>query len=920
MSKNNTLQRYIYKIHSSRIIRENYNINMTLQQAKDNDEIIGISESQIIRYIDYLNGFEDVSERISDIKNQLKHLKKSTNILKTKPLIKKLYSQLDELIFKKDFINVVIDEDGDYAKLCRNKFSINGITYHRLLGTPNGVKHNTIVFVNDDLWERLSNFIDNGRDMNKSFIPAKLEAYKALVCSSSFPVSMPNGVLVVGDCITHFKDTYIKLDDTNSDDPEETLVVDGDITLDNSDGYGMAMPTLMERWGKELGEGYILPGCVIRNSFLKGAVCCIDFQKFCEDNNITMVKDMWGEWHDIRNIELVVTESMLKLWDSYSSISDYLSNCENNHYTFAITKNAEYELENQRVSNYQFIQSYDFTDEDIDELINPTVEEINDIMSNDYRKMILYLKGVGLNNQTIKYSLDGDIFSALMINDEVKNDPYFKSLVNSMISKRIDRAKIGVLNIPANYSLCFGDPYALCQSMCGLEITGLLKAHQVYCKHWSDKGVNKIATFRAPMTSHNNIRILDVVVDEKMREFYKYITTPTLFNAWDMCTSALNGMDFDGDCVINTSCEILIRCTRELPAIECIQRKAQKIIPREKDMIESNIKSFGNAVGSVTNKITSMFDVQAGFDRNSEEYKILDHRIRCGQLFQQNAIDKTKGIDAKPMPTMWHAWQSVAKKDDDEPEIAELKNYNRPLVADKKPYFMKYIYPTSKLEYERYIKDNELKCEWQFDMTIDELENLQEKTDVQKKFLEVYYKKMPLGINNCVVNRICRKIESMFDIKRIADKDFFDYGIYKNNSEYDKDTYKQIETLYKEYCKQVKLYVENANINKVSTEDKHMNEYLMNNNFRRKCYQICPNEDMLCNIVLDMCYTSSNESKKFAWDMCGKAIIKNMLIKNNHMIKFPEFDTDGDIEFHGERFSIKEICLKEDDEIDDSIE
>ena len=52
-------------------------------------------------------------------------------------------------------------------------------------------------------------------------------------------------------------------------------------------------------------------------------------------------------------------------------------------------------------------------------------------------------------------------------------------------------------------------------------------------------------SFRAPMTSHNNIRLLKVVHTEQMDEFYKYMTTPTIFNSWDTCADAMNGFDKD---------------------------------------------------------------------------------------------------------------------------------------------------------------------------------------------------------------------------------------------------------------------------------------------------------------------------------------------------------------------------------------
>ena len=173
---------------------------------------------------------------------------------------------------------------------------------------------------------------------------------------------MPNGVVVVHDCITHFKADVIELDDTGLDQPSMKYIKDKVVELNDSDGYGLAMPQLMERWGQEIGENFLLPGCVIRNSFCKGAVYPIDFQKFAKDHNISTITDVWGNVYNIGEVELILTESMLKLWDAYSSIEDYLKNCEENKYTFAITKASEEELENVRTMNYQFLQSYDFTD------------------------------------------------------------------------------------------------------------------------------------------------------------------------------------------------------------------------------------------------------------------------------------------------------------------------------------------------------------------------------------------------------------------------------------------------------------------------------------------------------------------------------------------------------------------------------
>lgn len=907
MSKQTTSQRFILKVHSSRLRRSGWDINLSIDQARKNNELIALSDNQILRFIDNINGVFNPEITINFIKDRIKKLKRNPNIRQTQVEIKMYYKQLDDLLFKPDYMCVVIDKIKDYHRLCKNGFKINNITYKRLLGTTGGVKNSTIVFVNETHLPELKRLVDNGRDKTKLFSPAKLEAYKALTCSASTPVSMPKGVVVVKDCITKFKTQYIKLDDTDVKQPKMELI-DDYIELNDSDGYGLAMPSLMERWSNDIGEDFILSGCVIRNSFCKGAVFCVDFQKFAHDNNIKYIQDIWGAWHNINRIELVLTESMVKLWDSYQSIYMYLYNCKKNNYTFSITKSSEEELENERTMNYQFLQSYNFTDEQIEELIKATTDEIYDILSGDYRKTLLYLKGVGLNKDNVQH-LDNNFSTALMIDSRMMNDPFVKHQIHLMIKKRINDAKVGVLNVPANYSLVSGDPYSLCQSMFGLKVTGLLKAGQMYSKYWIDKGVDKIASFRAPMTCHNNIKVFEITHNETMDEFYKYMTTISIFNSWDTSAHAMNGLDKDGDCVINVSMPLIVENTKDLPAIVCEQRKAPKCVPTENDFIQANINSFGNAVGEITNKITSMIEVQSQFKQGSREYNILDYRIKCGQLYQQNAIDKTKGIESKPMPEEWYNWISNKYNADYTSKQNKNNVVNRTILADKKPYFMQYVYPKEKRKYEEYIQNNKDKCIMQFGITLDELINKNDKTDEEEKFLYYYNKKIPLGMNPCIINRICWKIESKFDNFNYDSDEPFDYSILKSNEKYSTELYEKINKIYNDYKINLSNYSNLCKKQRIKSNDKNMMRFIMKETFKKACYLICPNEEILCNIVLDICYTNNN-SKQFAWDMCGDVFIKNLLKLNNYTINYPTACKDGDILFNGEKFKMEKCDIK----------
>jgi hypothetical protein len=362
-----------------------------------------------------------------------------------------------------------------------------------------------------------------------------------------------------------------------------------------------------------------------------------------------------------------------------------------------------------------------------------------------------------------------------------------------------------------------------------------------------------------------------------------------------------------------------------------VQRKAPKCIPTEDDFYESNINSFGNDVGSTTNKITSMFEVQAQYHAGSREYNVLDYRIKCGQLYQQNAIDKTKGIDAKPIPGNWSDWSlnRLSKRNKDgtfEPfdltnDEKKTRVLNQKIVADKKPYFMRYIYPQCNKEYKNYIKHTSEKCKIKFDKSIEELEMCKERNSDEEEFLNYYETHFPLGMNPCVVNRICWKIEKKFDNKlKINDQITFDYSILKSvGVTYSPELYKKIQQIYKEYKLVSSRYMLQAKSKRLKSDERILQRYLIRSTFENMCYIACPDEDVICNIILELCY-KNNASKQFAWDICGKTFIKNLLKLNNYKISYPTKSKDGDIIFNGEKFKLDICDIKVEINVDDSEE
>ena len=257
----------------------------------------------------------------------------------------------------------------------------------------------------------------------------------------------------------------------------------------------------------------------------------------------------------------------------------------------------------------------------------------------------------------------------------------------------------------------------------------------------------------------------------------------------------------------------------------------------------------------------------------------------------------------KPMPKEWHDRHSANKIDD-----ADRRELCRNIVADKKPYFMRYIYPALMKQYNTYIKNTDRNALREFRMTVSELSNMspEDRSDRQTEFLKYYDYHMPVGLGDCVMNKICRKFEEAFDgyIGRHNAEVAFDYRIMRSDAEYPPRLLSVIKKLYEDYNRRLANYAVFADYERVDEVDVGANLQMMNEEFRKECSLVCPDRKALCNIILDVCYTKSS-TKRFAWNMCGYDIIQNLLDKNNREISYPTFSTDGELEYAGELFTVE---------------
>ena len=940
MAKSQKNQIFVLKINTGYLSKHNWDLTLKLNEIRKQPQfVVSLGSSQVLRWMPELTGKPDADIEASKIKKEIKALKKQGNLIENKRKISQQYDKLYELQFQPHYLMLVMDSTKDYKYACTHGFKITidygdrkeTVEYQRFLGTAGSIKKSTIMFVNKDIHDRLVEKINNGRyqgpktdkkgnpiepikqyngmDLSYKFIPAKLNAYFALACSASIQVPWPR-IIVIDDVQTSFEAEVREVRDKGYSDehpdwPSVTDPIKKTIKINTCDGMGFISPEMSAKWAQSLNEGdKPLSGFNVRCAFLKGMVFTIDFHKFAEEVAGTyIIKDAWGDERDVRYADVILTVSMLKLWNSYAGCEDYLENCAKHGYEFCIAKTAPHELRNVHTTNYQYLQDFNFTDEQIDELIQPTVSKVKECLGLDWKKLLLYMCGTGMDEKSVQHM--EPMCKAIMANPRLINDPYIRSKVSRMIQKRIKSAKIGVLDVSGDYAIIGCDPYILLQHTFGIkELTGLLQPGECYHKYWSNKNVPEVIAFRAPMTSHENVCKLRVVDNEDTQKWFKYITTCCMLNGWDTTAIRCNGADYDADTFFTTDNKVLLDTFEYKPTLMCLQDSVQKTVPTEKDYIVSDINGFGDSIGSVTNKATNMISLREQFSKDSEEYKRLTYRISTMMNYQQNAIDRIKGVVAKPVPNEWLNPRLFKIAEGDDEATARDKQINANIAAEIKPWFFIYRYSQLKVELDKYIKAVKSNCKIRFGKSLDDLYASENRTEEEDMFIYHYEKYMPISRAPGTMNRICWRIEDEFQTMDVLPEVEFDHSVLKSNAEYTNEEYEAVNQLYNEYNTNMQLFLKGIKKNDSSKEERDIFITQITDEFSNACESVCPDSEVLTNILIDICYTS-NKSKAFAWDIIGENIYQNVLAKNDYIIQYPVKDENGDIEFCGNKFSLR---------------
>jgi hypothetical protein len=163
-----------------------------------------------------------------------------------------------------------------------------------------------------------------------------------------------------------------------------------------------------------------------------------------------------------------------------------------------------------------------------------------------------------------------------------------------------------------------------------------------------------------------------------------------------------------------------------------------------------------------------------------------------------------------------------------------------------------------------------------------------------------------VNVTPCLCNKIAWIVEDHFrDVNLKYEVETFDKELLKNpNVEYSTRAYNKVKAIKEEYDKVVKASIIKGTTTSYDEEEIKISRAIK---FKEDCLEVCSNEDILCNIIVDICYNGMKKSKQFAWTLCGDIMVKNLLKHYDYHLKYPKQVEQGDFTYKGLQFIMEEI-------------
>ena len=237
-------------------------------------------------------------------------------------------------------------------------------------------RNSKLCFVREDVYEPLKERMMLGMTIGKCQL-SKLYAYNGLLFTGGQRIDSgalldPRRIIVIDNPKSIVPNVQtITVEDDGSDAPvREYYRVEKrmDIEITEFDGEGLVSPQLASYLNPLNHKGHPHHSFQIRLPYIKGVVHEVDFRTLFRDLGVHMIVDIWGKWHSIEDVDIILTKSMFKgfgwMTENGLTWAEYLARCLKYDHALYVSGMDSLGEQDMTELNYQFLNTAAISDEE----------------------------------------------------------------------------------------------------------------------------------------------------------------------------------------------------------------------------------------------------------------------------------------------------------------------------------------------------------------------------------------------------------------------------------------------------------------------------------------------------------------------------------------------------------------------------
>lgn len=519
------------------------------------------------------------------------------------------------------------------------------IHYNMLYRSTGKAKKGSCMFICDRLYKRAMNFLYMGIKLPKNNAPiVEASAYAPLISSTIIGKIRinPKNILILKDVERFFNTNVISVETDEAKHCIARYIENYQLKNTLFDGQALIDSRIFPDWG----NGYLL----LRHHFCKMAAFHTDIQLFFKDYfgdsyDSATVKDMFGNEHLVKEIELITTDNAMKWLKFDKSYEDWCEKVYENDCMFGIVKTAhESKLGEVQRMSYQMVNSLD--ESIMENVVKKSVEFVN-TLKQDNEAFLLYL------DKNKNFSNDYEVLIALCRqNPDFTRSAYFRRRKRKIIENYVFNMKTGKLIQNAENLVIAGSPYAMLlysaagdESAVDNDDTFFAEDGTIQCYTERFNSGDYLAFFRSPFNSKNNLTYLHNVYHPKLE---KYFHLGRQIIAVNMIGTDFqdrnNGSDQDSDSGYTTNQPDIVEHARN-----CYKNNPTIVnnIPRDKNVYKKTMEDYAKMdIGLANSQLdigeaSNLAQIAQTYTCNFREKKYNDY-VCILSVLAQIAIDSAK--------------------------------------------------------------------------------------------------------------------------------------------------------------------------------------------------------------------------------------------------------------------------------------